>query len=125
MKRNIEKEMILYCLQKPPKWETFEKAMVDMYIRMFDKYFKDIQHIPQENIFEVRYEDLIKNPLNEIQKIYSSLQIKGYEKNKEIFEKYIKSQQKIKTYSYTIEDKTKEKIYNYLKDTIDMWGYSI
>jgi len=31
-----EKEMTLYTLQKPPKWEVFEEAMVDMYNRIFD-----------------------------------------------------------------------------------------
>jgi len=49
MKRSIEKEMTLYTVQKPPSWEIFEKAMVDMYKRMFKKYFEERTLIPKKN----------------------------------------------------------------------------
>lgn len=125
MKRNIEKEMILYCLQKPPSWEVFEEAMVDMYIRMFDKYFNDIKMVPPENVIDVRYEEFIKDPYTEIKKVYDHLHLDGFDKTKEIFKNYIQSQKKIKTYSYKIDEDVKNKIYNYLKDTIDQWGYTV
>ena len=125
MKRNIEKEMILYCLQTPPPWEVFEKSMVDMYIRMFDKYFKEIKLVPKENQIDVKYEEFIQNPLSEIEKIYKSLNIDGFDATKETFKKYIDSQEKIKAYSYNINQETKDKIYHYLKETIDLWHYTI
>ena len=125
MKRNIEKEMTLYTLQKPPNWEVFEKSMIDMYIRMFDKYFKEKNLIKKENLVEIRYEEFISNPLDEIEKIYSNLNIEGFKKNKDVFAKYIKSQSKIKTSKYYIDEGTKNRIYNYLKYTIDKWNYKI
>lgn len=125
MKRNIEKEMILYTLQNPPEWGVFEKSMVDMYNRMLKKYFEEINLIKKENIVEIRYENFIKNPLFEIDKIYSHLNLKDFDKNKEIFMKYIQSQSKIKTQKYTIDEKTKNKIYNYFRYTIDKWNYDI
>jgi hypothetical protein len=125
MKRNIEKEMVLYTLQNPPRWEVFEKSMVDMYNRMFKKYFEEMKLIKKENIIEVRYEDFIKNPLFEIEKIYSHLNLKDFDKNKEVFMKYIQSQSKIKTQKYNIDEKTKNKIYNYFKYAIDKWNYDI
>jgi omega-hydroxy-beta-dihydromenaquinone-9 sulfotransferase len=125
MKRNIEKEMILYTLQTPPSWEVFEKAMVDMYNRMFDKYFKEIKLVPKENQIDVKYEELMQNPLIEIEKIYRTLNIDGFDTNKETFKRYIDSQKKIKAYSYKIDQETKDKIYHYLKETIDLWNYTI
>jgi omega-hydroxy-beta-dihydromenaquinone-9 sulfotransferase len=125
MKRNIEKEMILYCLQKPPSWEVFEKAMVDMYKRMFKKYFNEIKQVPKENQIDVKYEDLMQNPLGEIKRIYDKLQINGFEKSEPTLKKYIESQKKIKSYSYNIDPLLKEKIYQYLKETIDLWNYTI
>jgi hypothetical protein len=125
MKRNIEKEMVLYTIQKPPKWEIFEKSMVDMYIRMFEKYFKEKTLIKKGNLVEIRYEDFILNPLNEIERTYSELDLNGFDKNKEIFNKYINSQSRIKTQKYEIDENIKNKIYNYLKFTIDKWGYNI
>jgi hypothetical protein len=125
MKRNIEKEMILYTLQNPPQWEVFEKSMVNMYNRMLKKYFEEMKLIKKENIIEVRYENFIKNPLFEINKIYSHLNLKDFDKNKEVFLKYIQSQSKIKTQKYIINEKTKNMIYNYFRYTIDKWNYDI
>ena len=124
MKRNIEKEMILYTLQKPPKWEFFEKSMVDMYKRMFTKYFNEKKLIKKGNLVEIKYEDFILNPLIDIERIYSELNLDGFNKNKEIFMEYIKSQSKIKTQKYRIDEITKNKIYNYFKFTIDKWQYN-
>ena len=90
--------------------------------------------IPQDiadtfhNVDELRrtlYEDFIINPLIEIEKIYYKLNLIGFNNNKEIFNKYIKSQSKIKTHKYEIDEITKDKIYNYFKFAIDKWGYNI
>jgi hypothetical protein len=125
MKRNIEKEMVLYTIQKPPEWSLFEKTMVDMYIRMFNKYFSEKRLIKKGNLVELKYEDFILNPLIEIERVYSNLNLTDFNKNKEIFKKYIKSQKKIKTQKYEIDEITRNKIYNYFKFTIDKWKYSV
>lgn len=125
MKRNIEKEMVLYTLQNPPKWEKFEKEMVDLYKRMFKKYFKGKKLILKENIVEVKYEEFIKKPLQEIKRIYRKLDLKKFEENKERFKEYIESQSDIKTAKYSIDKKLKKRIYKQLHETIDLWGYDI
>jgi omega-hydroxy-beta-dihydromenaquinone-9 sulfotransferase len=125
MKRNIEKEMTLQCLQKPPSWEIFETAMIDMYNRMHVKYFKEKELIPKENLIEVRYEDFLKTPLLFMEKFYSSFNINGFNVIRPTFEKYIESQKKIRIASYKIDDTLKRRIYAALKNTIDLWNYSI
>jgi len=125
MKRNIEKEMVLYTIQNPPKWEIFEKSMVNMYKRMLTKYFEEKKLIKNGNFVQIKYEDFISNPLNGIEKIYSDLNLNGFNKNKEFFIKYIESQSKIKTNNYKFDDKTKNLIYNYFKFTIDKWKYNV
>ena len=125
MKRNIEKEMTLQCLQRPPSWEVFEDAMVDMYNRMHEKYFKEKELIPKGNLIEIRYEDFLKNPLTYMEQFYSDFQISDFESMKPVFEKYIASQKKIKIASYTIDKVLKQRIYTSLKHTIDLWNYSV
>ena len=125
MKRNIEKEMTLYCLQKPWDEETFEKSMVNLYNRMHAKYFEEKKLIPPGNLVEIRYEDFLVNPLEKMEKIYDQLEIAGFEENKKRFEEYIKSQSKVKVSKYKIDDALKQKIYGYLKYTIDLWGYDV
>jgi hypothetical protein len=125
MKRNIEKEMTLYTLQTPPKWETFERAMVYIYTNMFKKYFEERKLIQDGNLVEIKYEDFIKNPLREMEIIYKEIGLSGFGNSKIKFIKYIDSQSKIKTFKYSIDKQFKKKIYDYFKFTIDMWGYDI
>jgi len=125
MKRNIEKEMILYTVQNPPSWEIFEQSMVNMYNRMFAKYFAEKDLIPKQNLVEIKYEDLIKQPVNQMDHIYKSLNLGDFEKNKKIFEKYVESQKKVKKAVYKIDEQLKNHIYTQLKNTIDRWNYSI
>ena len=125
MKRNIEKEMILYTLQKPPSWKIFEDAMVDMYNRMFKKYFEEIKLVPAENQIEVKYETFITEPYNQIKRIYDELQLPGFNQSKDRINNYLEHQEKLKTYSYTIAPELKQKIYSQIGEAIDYWGYTI
>ena len=124
MKRNIEKEMILYTVQNPPSWEAFERSMVNMYNRMFTRYFAEKNLIPKENLIEIRYEHLVKDPIQQMEKIYETLCLGEFGKNKPIFKKYVYSQKKVKKAVYNIDDDLKQHIYNQLKETIDRWNYS-
>ncbi len=125
MKRNIEKEMTLYTVQKPPSWKIFEKAMIDMYTRMFAKYFEERTLIPKNNLVEVKYEDFVTAPLNYMEKIYEDLNLKQFDKNKDILKNYIASQSHIKSSKYKIDSQQEEHIYRLLKDTINRWQYAI
>jgi len=125
MKRNIEKEMILYTVQNPPSWNVFEKSMVNMYRRMFEKYFAEEKLIPKKNFTEVRYEQFIQKPITEIERMYTELGLTDFERNKPIFEKYVNSQKKVKKAVYKIDDDLKNHIYTELKDAIDRWNYSM
>ena len=123
MKRNIEKEMTLYCLQKPADQEDFEMAMIEMYNKMFEKYFEEKKLIPDGNLVEVRYEDLIKKPYEVVKNIFQELNLSGFEKYEKELNSYIETQLNINTYKYKIDEKQKNKIYKHFKKTIDLWNY--
>jgi len=124
MMRDIEKEMTLYCVQKPLDVSTFETAMVNLYNRMFEKFFSEKLHIPNGNLIEIRYEDLTVNPLQEIEKIHHMLELPGFEVYQDNFKKYIDTQRNVATHKYTFDEEIKKKIYKHFKTTIDLWGYT-
>jgi len=125
MKRDIEAEMSLYCVQKPKDDEVIEAEMVKLYLQMFRKYFEEKKLIPEGNLVEVRYEDFIAEPLKETERVHKELSLPGFEEHKTIFKNYIAEQKKIKPHSYTFDEELKEKIYKYWRYTIDRWGYDV
>jgi hypothetical protein len=123
MMRNIEKEMTLYCVQKPMNVSIFETTMINLYNRMFEKYFSEKLHIPNGNLIEIRYEDLTMNPLKEVEKIHQKLELPGFETCQDNLKKYIATQRNVKTHKYILDEQLKNKIYSHFKTTIDLWGY--
>jgi omega-hydroxy-beta-dihydromenaquinone-9 sulfotransferase len=124
MMRDIETEMTLYCVQRPSNGSSFETAMVNLYNKMFEKYFQERPRIPNGNLIEVRYEDLVSRPYDEVERIHHALSLPGLRENETRLKQYITSQKSVKTHNYKIDDELKEKIYRYFKTTIDAWGYN-
>jgi omega-hydroxy-beta-dihydromenaquinone-9 sulfotransferase len=106
-----------YCIQKPPKIEEVEESMINLYIKIFKKYFEERKLIPKGNLVEIKYEDFIIEPLKEIKEIYDCLPLKGFNTYKKDFEKYLLTQNNLKLSNYTLSEETRKKIY-------DKWGFT-
>jgi hypothetical protein len=115
----------LYCVQKPPKIDEIEKIMMDLYSKMYKKYFREKKLIPQGNLVEIRYEDFIKQPLDEIKRIYNELGLKGFKKSEKAFKKYIASQANIKTHKYEVDEETAKKINKKWGFIVKEFGYKL
>ena len=73
---------------------------VNFYNRLLHKYELDKKHIPKNNLIEVGYGELIKNPLKTVQKIYTMLRIPTFEPAKEAFQRFISAQKDYKADIY-------------------------
>lgn len=122
MKRNIETEMTLYCVQNPPDWPTLERWMVSLYQKMFDTYFRDKHLIPAGNLVEIRFEDLIERPLEVTQGIYEEVNLPGFDRARENIRHYLATQRNL-SHSYTFSEDLKTRIFNHFHATIERWGY--
>ncbi|HHH77868.1 MAG TPA: sulfotransferase [Thermoplasmatales archaeon] len=112
-----------YCVQKPIKREEMEKVILDVYSMLYKKYLEEKNLIPDGNLVEVRYEDLIAHPLDELERIYGVLNLTGFGENKSTFRENIAAQSGIKTSKYKLDEKTKEMIYENWKFAFDAFGY--
>lgn len=106
-----------FCIQKPPKIADIEQSMMDLYTQMIQKYLCERDRIPKGNLIEVRYEDFISQPLQQLQNIYESFSLPGYQDAESAFKAYIRSQNSIRPGQYTLEDELKQKIQN-------KWGFA-
>ena len=65
----------------------------------------------------------MKNPLHELEKIYSNLQLTNFEEVKKNFKEYLDSIGNYKTNVYNITEDMRKEIYSHWSFTIDKWGY--
>ncbi len=122
MKRNIETEMTLYCVQRPPEWSTLERWMVSLYRRMYEKYHEERELIPDGNLVEIRFEELVDRPLSVTTHIYEELDLPGFAAAEDDIRGYLATQSDL-SHSYEVDEELQARISNHFHATIDRWGY--
>ncbi|HWR28029.1 MAG TPA: sulfotransferase [Candidatus Thermoplasmatota archaeon] len=107
-----------FCIQKPPRIEVVEESMMNLYTKIIQKYIKERVLIPKGNLVEVRYEDFVTQPFQEIKNIYNTLQLEGFRDAEPAFDTYLRTQLIIKKNQYTLNDELKQKIK-------EKWGFAL
>jgi hypothetical protein len=120
MRHNVLKQLALQDTTE----EDLEEHVIHDYIRLMERYFKEKEQIPKEQLVELRYEDLIADPLGQVKAIYEKLQLPGFERALPEMKKYLERQAKYKTNVYAIDKKITEYVYENWKSMIDLWGYT-
>ncbi len=110
------------ALQSASK-KDIEKQVIENYKRLMKSYFKQKNKIPKNKLVDIRYEDLVSDPIKQIRKIYSKLKIPGLKNALPEMQKYLEKQKDYKTNVYTIDNKIIQHVQNNWNFTIDLWDY--
>ncbi|HWR27340.1 MAG TPA: sulfotransferase [Candidatus Thermoplasmatota archaeon] len=104
--------------------EEIEQQVVSNYIRLMKSFFEQKEQIQTDRFVEIKYEDLIVDPMKHIQYIYETLRIPGLETAMPHMMKYLERQSGYKTNVYSIDEKIVNHVDKNWKFTIDRWRYS-
>ena len=96
----FKREMGLLSLSEPPSEEFIENTLLDLIARIYKKAFVELYEMPECDRIDIKYEDFIKDPMYYLEKIYTQLELDGFEEAKPYFEEYIKSMDGYKTNKY-------------------------
>lgn len=89
---NMWKKMCaLYSLAGLPEKDELQKQVLSNWVRMEEKLDAVIPSLAAESYVRVRYEDLVAQPIKEIEKIYMRLGLKDYAKALPYMEQYVAS----------------------------------
>lgn len=122
-KRLYENFFPVFELQKPIPEEESEETQFDIYENMYRKYFEEKDLIPEGHLIEVRYEDVIRKPLENVEKIYKELGIEGFERAKPAIEEYIETQKSYRPNKHHIDPRLAKKISQRYDFTFRKWNY--
>lgn len=113
-----------FFLQEPYTDQEGQDFIIDLYEEMFIKYFAEKDLIPDGNLIEVKYEDFVENPIQGLQAIYQSLDLKYFEESNENFNSYLESVKGYKKNKHELDETVIEKISSRWQFTVQRWGYS-
>ena len=86
---------------------NLDDHILKVYSRMMDTLERDIPKIPKGHFIEIRFEDVQKNPLKELEKIYKKLDLGSFTGDRKAYAEYLKG---IKGY--------KKNVYNFPEEDL-------
>jgi hypothetical protein len=103
--------------------EEIENHVINNYINLMESYFAQKSEIPDGHLIEVRYEDLVADPMKIIQEIYSKFDLQFSKEAKSKMKDYLEKKAGYKVNVYKINDEIINRINKHWNFTIKRWGY--
>ena len=102
-----------------------EEVVLDIYEKLYEVFLESKKNIPPENLIEIKYEDFVKDPKGYTEKIYTELEIEGFEETKQAIFDYIDAQKSYKTNKHKITKGNIRRINRRMKFFFDKYGYEM
>jgi omega-hydroxy-beta-dihydromenaquinone-9 sulfotransferase len=102
----------LYKFQalQEPKHEGLEEYVFSCFERMYEKFERDRTLVDPARLIEIRYEDLVRDPIGQMRAIYEHLGLGEFEFAVPKLQAYFKDAEDYRTGSYQIPDELREQI---------------
>jgi hypothetical protein len=117
-----QKTCDLVGFQHPPR-DVVERNVLDFFKRLTQKYETDKGMIPQGNLVEIAYEDLIAEPMTTMAGVYAGLGLEHWEAARPHFDAYLASQAGYERNKFQMDRATIEKVERELNVAIRLGGY--
>ena len=99
-----------------------EAGAVRMYQRIMQNYLRDRSSIPSDRFIEMRFEDLRRNPVGEIGRIYRSFGL-DWERAEPPIAAYAATLSSYKQNQYELDPRVREQVDAHWRFAVDEWNY--
>jgi omega-hydroxy-beta-dihydromenaquinone-9 sulfotransferase len=109
-------------LQEPSE-ELVQNQILGWYVEMFELYERDKGLIPEGNLTEIKFENLEKEPIVELEQIYTRLGLPDFNCFQGKAEKYLHGIKKYQKNVYQLDNETKNLVSEKWRNTFERFGY--
>jgi omega-hydroxy-beta-dihydromenaquinone-9 sulfotransferase len=107
-----------------PTYRGLEEHVFSTHTHLYERIEQGKKLIPTGNFHELRYEDLVARPVEELQKMYQALGMDGFDRYRPRLEDYLKANADYKTNRWPpMSDELKAEITRRWAVMIDRYGY--
>ena len=107
--------------REPEHWKEYVFTCKDL---MYDAYSAFKSELPPEQLVEVQFEELIKNPKQEITRVYAELGLQGGDALAEKVGDYFQQRKSYKTLRAPLEEELKTEIDRHWESYLKEFGYA-
>ncbi|MBS0209456.1 MAG: sulfotransferase [Planctomycetes bacterium] len=106
-----------------PNYEGLEEYVLSTFERMYRKYERDRALLRPDQLVEVRYEDLVANPIGEMEAIYEQMQLGGFDELRPRLEAYVQSLDGYQTNRYDARPEHRKLVAERWQPLMQRYGY--
>ena len=120
---NLYRHVLRICQLDDAEPEEVVASMLDSYAAMMKQYMKDRASIPEGHLAEVRFEDLERAPMTELERLYDELALPGWEQARQPIADYLETQSGYRKNAYRIDPETIDVVDRKWGFAVKAWGY--
>jgi hypothetical protein len=106
-----------------PTFAGVEEQVLETFVRVFDRFEADRSLIPAGRLFEMKYEDLVHDPIGVMRQIYDQLHLGDFEAVRPAMERYVAENADYQTNRYTLSDARRDEITRRWRRYAEKYGY--
>jgi hypothetical protein len=103
--------------------EGIEDDVIDVYRLCYESYRRDAQHLEPGQLHEVRLEDLERNILGELEGIYTTLGLDGFDQLAEKVKPQLEGLKEYRVNKFSMEESLQKRIHERLRPMFERYDY--
>ncbi len=107
-----------------PRCEGLDEYVFETFTRMYEAFDRDCESFGPSQCCEVRYEELVADPIGQMRRVYDELQLGDFESVRPGIEAYFAGQKDYKTNRYEIAPELRAEIARRWAKYIERYGYA-
>ncbi|MFK8111499.1 MAG: sulfotransferase [Rubripirellula sp.] len=112
------------ALQKPSH-ENIQPYVVECLTRMYKAFHTQREQVESHRLIDVRYEDLVKDPVGTLKHIYKTLKLSDFEAVEPVLEAWVESEHRsYKANQHRLPAEQESRIQSAWKDYFETYGYN-
>ncbi len=110
---------------QPYDLSKIDTLILESYPRMIHQMFEETADLPAHQFIELGFDQFEADPLTEIRRIYTQLELDGFEDAEPYFVSYMEAQQPYHKNRYSFPPEILEQIHQHWQPLIEHWHYPI
>jgi hypothetical protein len=115
---------VAHGLQRP-SWKDLPEYVLDTFARMYERLEEDKRLVPPDRFHELRYEDLVQDPVGRLGAIYRDLGLGDFEPARPHVEAYLAGVKNHETNRYVLTAAERRAVTRHWGDVIRRYGYPL
>jgi hypothetical protein len=107
-----------------PRHEHLDEYIYDCYERMYGGFFDQRKRVPADSVIDLKYEDLVQDPVGHVQALYERLSLGDFTPVREKLEQYVAGKKDYKTNRHELEPELKSTIRQRWAEYFARFGYA-